>query len=113
MLAVTGPGQGPWLLLHKVSFILWFCAMGIHVLAYVPRLPGLLAAEARGVAALAGGTGRQAGAGRHARRAMEVLRRPRHPAGAADRLAARRPGIALLTVHLAGQWHPGGIRIQR
>lgn len=50
MLAVTGPRQGPWMLLHKASFILWFCAMAIHVLAYVPRLPWLLAAEARGVA---------------------------------------------------------------
>jgi len=113
MLAVAGPGQGPWLLLHKVSFILWFCAMGIHVLAYVPRLPGLLAAEARGVAAPAGGTGRQAGAGRHARRAMEVL------GGRGTRLALLTASllaglvIALLTVHLAGQWHPGGIRIQR
>jgi hypothetical protein len=72
MLAVTGPGQGPWLLLHKASFILWFCAMAIHVLAYLPRLPRLLAAEARGTLAEAG-PGAHAGAGRHARRAMEVL----------------------------------------
>jgi hypothetical protein len=119
MLAVTGPGQGPWLLLHKASFILWFCAMAIHVLAYVPRLPRLLAAEAHGVAAPEGGTapergtGRRAGAGRHARRAMEVL------GGRGTRLALLTASllaglvIALLTVHLAGQWHPGGIRIQR
>ncbi len=50
LLAVTGPGQGSWLLLHRASFILWFCAMTIHVLAYLPRLPRLLAAEARGAA---------------------------------------------------------------
>jgi len=131
MLAVTGPGQGPWLFLHKASFILWFCAMAIHVLAYVPRLPRLLAAEARGTApteargtalaeargtALAEvGPGRRAGAGRHARRAMEVL------GGRGARLALLITSllaglvIALLTVHLEGHWRPTGIpfRIQR
>jgi len=123
MLAVTGPGQGPWLLLHKATFILWFCAMAIHVLAYVPRLPRLLAAEARGTAladargtALAEvGPGRHAGAGRHARRAMEVL------GGRGARLALLITSllaglvIALLTVHLEGHWRPSGIpfRIQR
>ena len=123
MLAVTGPGQGPWLLLHKASFILWFCAMAIHVLAYLPRLPRLLAAEARGTA-LAGargtalaevGPGRHAGAGRHARRATEVL------GGRGARLALLITSllaglvIALLTVHLEGHWRPTGIpfRIQR
>ena len=122
MLAVTGPGQGPWLLLHKASFILWFCAMAIHVLAYLPRLPRLLAAEARGTAlaeargALAeAGPGAHAGAGRHARRAMEVL------GGRGARLALLITSllaglvIALLTVHLEGHWRPTGIpfRIQR
>jgi hypothetical protein len=115
MLAVTGPRQGPWLLLHKASFILWFCAMAIHVLAYVPRLPRLLAAEARGVALPGGAAGGNAGAGRHARRAMEVL------SGRGTRLALLLASllagllIALLTVHLAGQWRPAGIpfRIQR
>ena len=109
LLAVTGPRQGPWLLLHKASFILWFCAMAIHVLAYLPRLPRLLAAEARGAA------GGNAGAGRHARRAMEVL------GGRGARLALLIASllaglvIALLTVHLEGQWRPAGIplRIQR
>jgi hypothetical protein len=111
MLAVTGPGQGPWLLLHKGSFILWFCAMAIHVLAYVPRLPRLLAAEARGVALPDGDTGGHAGAGRHARRAMEVL------GGRGTRLALLIASllaglvIALLTVHLAGQWRPAGIPV--
>jgi hypothetical protein len=130
MLAVTGPGQGPWLLLHKASFILWFCAMAIHVLAYLPRLPRLLAAEARGTARAEArgaaraevgpgraevGPGRHAGAGRHARRAMEVL------GGRGARLALLITSllaglvIALLTVHLEGHWRPTGIpfRIQR
>ncbi len=112
LLAVTGPGHGPWLLLHKASFILWFCAMAIHVLAYVPRLPGLLAAEARGAAAPGGAAGGNAGAGRHARRAMEVL------GGRGTRLALLIASllaglvIALLTVHLVGQWHPAGIPVQ-
>jgi hypothetical protein len=103
MLAVAGPGHGPWLLLHRASFIVWFGAMTIHVLAYVPRLPRLLGAEARGVALPA------AGADRHARRAMEVL------SGRGARLALLIASllaglvIALLTVHLEGHWRPTGI----
>jgi hypothetical protein len=111
MLAVAGSRQGPWLLLHKGSFILWFCAMAIHVLAYVPRLPGLLAAEARGVTLPEGGVGGHAGAGRHARRAMEVL------GGRGTRLALLLASLlaglvlALLTVHLAGHWHSAGLPV--
>lgn len=60
MLAVAGR-HGLWLLLHKGSFILWFCAMAVHVLAYVPRLPRLLAAEARGAAPAEGGRHRGGG----------------------------------------------------
>jgi hypothetical protein len=109
MLAVTGPRQGPWLLLHKASFILWFCAMAIHVLAYLPRLPRLLAAEARGGVLPEGGG--HAGAGRHARRVMEVL------GGRGTRLALLVASllaglvIALLTVHLEGRWRPTGIPV--
>ena len=51
MLAVTGPGNGQWMFLHKASFILWFGVMTIHVLNYAPRLPRMLAAR----------TGRRAG----------------------------------------------------
>lgn len=46
VLAAVGPGSGPWLFLHKASFILWFGVMTIHVLNYAPRLPRLLAARA-------------------------------------------------------------------
>ena len=50
MLALVGPsGRHPWLFIHKAAFILWFGAMAIHVLAYVPRLPRLLYAEASGL----------------------------------------------------------------
>ena len=103
----TGPSFGPpsgWLLVHRLSFLAWLFFIAIHVLAYVPRLPRLLAAEARGGALPEGGTGGHASAGRHARRAMEVL------GGRATRLAlliASLLGglvIALLTVHLAGNW---------
>ena len=107
MLAVTGPsysgGPSGWLQLHRLSFIAWLCAMTVHVLTYVWRLPRLLAAEARGIS-LEGETGGQAVAGRHARRAMEVL------GGRGTRLglltASLLAGlvIALLTVHLAGKW---------
>jgi hypothetical protein len=92
MLAVTGPGyNGPgndWLNIHRISFIAWAFFITIHVLAYVWRLPRLLAAEAR--------TGR----------AMEVL------GGRGTRLALLLASllaglvIALLTVHLAGNWEP-------
>ena len=104
MLAVSGRGNGPWLAIHKLSFIAWFCLMAIHVLAYVPRLPRLLGAEARGVSLEEGGT---SPAGQHTRRAMEIL------GGRGTRLtlliASLLAGlvIALLTVHLAGRWEGG------
>ena len=85
--------------------------MTIHVLAYLPRLPRLLAAEARGVAHPEGGADGHAVAGRHARRAMEVL------GGRGTRLALLLASllaglvIALLTVHLEGQWRPTGIPV--
>jgi hypothetical protein len=90
MLAVTGPGYGPpggWLVLHRISFFAWLFFIAIHVLAYVPRLPRLLAAEARA---------REVLAGRGTRLALLV----------ASLLAGLV--IALLTVHLAGKWEPVG-----
>ena len=109
MLAVTGPTFGPpseWLVVHRISFLAWLFLIAIHVVAYVPRLPRLLAAEARGVALPQDGTGRHAGTRRHIRRALEAL------GGRGTRLAlliASLLGglvIALLTVHLAGKWEP-------
>ena len=113
MLAVTGPnyysgGATGWLQLHRLSFIAWLFFMAIHVLAYVWRLPTILAAEARGVSLPEGGPGGQAGARRHARRAAEVL------GGRGSRLALLVASIlaglliALLTVHLTGKWEPIG-----
>jgi hypothetical protein len=124
MLAVTGPSNygGPtgWLQLHRLSFIAWLFFMAVHVLAYVWRLPAILAAEARGVSLPEGGpggqtsvqtggqTGGQTGVGRHARRAAAVL------GGRGTRLALLVASIlaglviALLTVHLTGKWEPIG-----
>jgi hypothetical protein len=48
ILGIVGPGNGNWLFLHKVSFILWFGVMTIHVLNYAPRLPRMLAARSAG-----------------------------------------------------------------
>ena len=112
MLAVTGPSSdgspSGWLVVHRISFLAWLFFIAIHVLAHVPRLPRLLAAEARGASFPQGETGGHAGAGRHARRAMEVL------SGRGTRLALLIASllaglvIALLTVHLAGKWEPFG-----
>ena len=51
MLALTGPGGRIWLFLHKASFVLWFGAMTVHVLAYVRRLPRLARGDLAGRAA--------------------------------------------------------------
>ena len=111
MLAVTGPSYRPpsgWLVVHRISFLAWLFFIAIHLLAHVPRLPRLLAAEARGVSLPQGETGGHADAGRQARRAMEVLgaRGTRLALLIASVLAGLV--IALLTVHLAGKWEPIG-----
>ena len=105
MLAFAGPDyNGPgseWLTIHRFSFIAWAFFITVHVLAYVWRLPRLLAAEARGTEAR--GTAPEGSAG-HARRAMRVLggRGPRLALLLASLLAGLV--IALLTVHLVGKW---------
>jgi hypothetical protein len=85
ILAVAGPGPGPWLFLHKVSFVLWFGVMTIHVLIYAPRLPRLLGERPAGRAAVAL-------SGRGARWLL---------------LAAALAGglvIAVMTLHLSADW---------
>jgi hypothetical protein len=90
ILAVTGPGSGPWLLLHKASFIGWLGVMTIHVLNYAPRLPGLLTARTAGPA---GSTAAVPGA------------RIRWLALAASLVAGA--GIAAVAMNLSANW---GIR---
>jgi hypothetical protein len=46
-LLVRGPGQGFLLGLHKASFVVWLVATGMHVLAYLSRVPRLAAADWR------------------------------------------------------------------
>ena len=55
--------------LHKASFVVWFGAVGVHVLVRVARLPGRVAAARSGVAAPArpcGGDARRRRRGRDA-----------------------------------------------
>jgi hypothetical protein len=90
VLALTGPRAGPWLVLHKATFVLWFGVMAVHVLAYAWRLPGLIGPDMR-VAAGPSRT-RQVLAGRAARWLL---------------LAASIIGgliVAVLTLHLAAPW---------
>jgi hypothetical protein len=44
-LLAVGPGGGIVLGLHKASFFVWPGAFGVHVLVYVLRVPGLIAAD--------------------------------------------------------------------
>jgi hypothetical protein len=89
MLALTGPAGQTWLFLHKASFVLWFGAMTVHVLAYVRRLPRL----ARGdLASRAGRWANQVLAGRAARWLLLT----------ASILAGLL--LAMLTIHRAGAW---------
>ncbi|MGH2935583.1 MAG: hypothetical protein ACRDL2_13865 [Gaiellaceae bacterium] len=43
-LLVRGPGGGLLVGLHKASFVVWLAATGVHVLAYLWRVPRLAAA---------------------------------------------------------------------
>lgn len=44
-LLIQGPGRGIVLGLHKASFVVWLVATGVHVLAYLSRVPRLAAAD--------------------------------------------------------------------
>jgi hypothetical protein len=56
-LLVVGPAGGIVLGLHKASFAVWLVATGIHVLAYLRRIPALAAADWRPGRAATGGVG--------------------------------------------------------
>jgi hypothetical protein len=47
VLGLAGPGTRQFLFLHKASFVIWFVLMTVHVLAYVWRVPRLIAAGHR------------------------------------------------------------------
>lgn len=57
MLAIVGPESGPWLNLHKATFVLWFGVMTIHVLNYAWRLPRILLPSATGGSRIRAGGG--------------------------------------------------------
>ena len=63
-LGYTGRSPGLWLFAQKAAFVLWFGVMTVHVLAYVWRLPRLLASDLR---SRAGYRAREVLAGRRAR----------------------------------------------
>jgi hypothetical protein len=46
-LLVVGPGGGILVGLHKASFVVWLVVTGVHVLAHVRRIPGLVMADWR------------------------------------------------------------------
>jgi hypothetical protein len=115
VLAFAGPSRRhPWLLVHKATFILWFGAMAIHVLAYLPRVPRLLYAEARGIALPESALPEnnllenRSPDGRPVARAAQIL------GGRGVRLSLLIASviagvvIALLTVHLATAWGSPG-----
>lgn len=58
-LLVMGPGGGAVRGIHKLSFVVLFAAMGVHVLAHARKVPALLAADWRGRTRLAGASGRR------------------------------------------------------
>lgn len=83
-LIAFGPGQPFLVLLHKASFVVWLGSTGIHVLAYVLRLPALVGADL-------GARDRVRGRGlRQLALALALV------AGAV---------LAAATVHLAHPWH--------
>ena len=88
-LGYTGRSPGLWLFAHKAAFVLWFGVMTVHVLAYVWRLPRLLASDLR---SRAGYRAREVLAGRRARWLLLT----------ASVLTGVLP--AVLTFHQAGAW---------
>ena len=42
----NGPGGGPWIQLHHMSFLLWAVFMIIHLASHVPKLPRMLSGRA-------------------------------------------------------------------
>ena len=113
-LAFAGPGNGPWLIVHKALFVLWFGALTIHVLAYAPRLARLAWRVAAGGRQPAAAGGRAAARGHgHAVAAGDDGGGAAVEGSAARWLllaAALAVGLILaaLTVHLTGPWQVSG-----
>jgi hypothetical protein len=54
-LGIEGPGHDQILLLHKVSFVLWFAAMAVHVLGHLLETPRLAVEDWTGTSPMAPG----------------------------------------------------------
>jgi hypothetical protein len=59
-LLAMGPRNGFVVGLHKDAFVVWLVATGVHVLAYLPRLPRLVAGDWGGGDAVGGAVARRA-----------------------------------------------------
>ena len=90
LLLVDSPGNGSLKFLHKVSFILWFALMLVHVLGHVLELPALAMPDWRSKG------------GREAALAGPGLRLALLGTSLLAGLA-----LALTTYHLAGPWLSG------
>jgi hypothetical protein len=86
-LLAAGPESGPWLFLHRASFVVWFGLMTIHVLGHLLEVPLLALPDWR-----------RAG-GREARLAGSGLRLAALGGSLLAGLA-----LALATISLAGPW---------
>ncbi len=65
VLMFEGPShRDPWLMLHKVSFIVWVVFMSLHVLGHLPAVGKALGIGRRGGAQLAGASASAGAAGR-------------------------------------------------
>lgn len=91
-LGYAGRSPGLWLFAHKAAFVLWFCVMTVHVLAYAWRLPRLIGADLR------------SGAGYGRRRTVLAGRQARWLLLTASVLTGLMLGV--LTLHQATVW-PG------
>jgi hypothetical protein len=85
----SGPGGGPWIQLHHMSFLLWAFVILIHLASYVPSLPRMLS-------------------GQPAERARTVLAARTTRWLLLFGSLALGLGLAFATYHLSGEWGGSG-----
>ena len=85
----SGPGGGPWIQLHHMSFLLWALVILIHLASYLPRLPRMLS-------------------GKPAERARTVLAARTTRWLLLCGSLALGLGLAFATYHLSAQWGGSG-----
>lgn len=66
-LAITGPAPQVLVVIHVLSFLIWVVTLAIHVIAYLPKVPRLIADD------WSGRSTRMGTQGRHARLAANVV----------------------------------------